>query len=439
MSREEVVRVLDSQSTRSALRELHAHLMQEAFSESQTWKVRQLDDAADVDSRNINRLAEEAQQWRNGSLHPGRASVVKRRFDREYTFSALAKVVLGNLDPPCPVSVDYLCDSFATHMRVRNEEFESAYEVFVGAVDKAMTWTKMRVSAAELLAWGFFEWCANEAGVPVAEVGLSPKIEEFPDHSINWEYQRNWLSIRWAFEPNETGSTRLIAQFTGEATKDAMADIAERLGPVLRSTAIGLGHYYGFGTWAVPAQALCVDGPLLSACLDAALSPPSKGDSIDRRIRNCVLLLAEADGLKHDGIALAITMAAVEALLGKKGTELATTLGDYVAAALEPDPPHRSAASEFVKRLYDQRSRILHGEKAEGDPSARMNARILSAGLLKAMIERRDFLRKSGYSTESPDGLLRELKTGKFIEGQLTGTSQSLSRRLWRVPADEAE
>ena len=41
--------------------------------------------------------------------------------------------------------------------------------------------------------------------------------------------------------------------------------------------------------------------------------------------------------------------------------------------------------------------------------------------LLKAIIERRSFMQKAGFDPEKPDDLLKEIKEGKYKEGQIVG------------------
>jgi len=92
---------------------------------------------------------------------------------------------------------------------------------------------------------------------------------------------------------------------------------------------------------------------LITQYLDAYYIEPTKKDSIERRIRNAVDLLVESDNQPNDAIAIALSMTAIEALLGEKGEGIATKLADNVAVLLEPDTSQRNNATEFVKDLYN--------------------------------------------------------------------------------------
>jgi hypothetical protein len=173
--------------------------------------------------------------------------------------------------------------------------------------------------------------------------------------------------------------------------------------------------------------------PLIRQYLDAYYSDSSgKKDSIDRRISNAVHLLIESDNQPNNAVGLALSIAAIEALIGEKGPEVTVKLADNVAALLEPDTSQRYNATEFVKNLYDTRSRALHGELVETESKARIDARHLAAAVLSGVISRRDFLRRSGYEPETPQDLLKDLRESRFTTGQPMGVPEFNVRELWR-------
>lgn len=172
--------------------------------------------------------------------------------------------------------------------------------------------------------------------------------------------------------------------------------------------------------------------PLIKQYLDAYYSEPTKKESIDRRIRNAVCLLIESDNQPNNAVGLALSIAAIEALIGEKGPEVTGKLADNVAALLEPDTSQRYNATEFVKDLYDTRSRALHGELVETESKARIDARHLAAAVLSGVISRRDFLRRSGYEPETPQDLLKDLRESRFTTGQPMGVPEFNVRELWR-------
>jgi hypothetical protein len=176
---------------------------------------------------------------------------------------------------------------------------------------------------------------------------------------------------------------------------------------------------------------------LIPSYVSAYWANPSKKDSVERRIRNAIHLLVEADRQEQHAIGLALSVGAMEALVGRKGEELAGLIADSVATMLEPEPQHRADAVEFAKKIYDARSQVLHGSTIEAESDRRDQARLLAAALLKAMVKRRNTLVRAGYDSETPDDLLKEIKRGKFSEGLPAGVTECSVTRLWRPKKEQ--
>ena len=151
---------------------------------------------------------------------------------------------------------------------------------------------------------------------------------------------------------------------------------------------------------------------------------------MDRRIRNAVHLLVEADAQASDAIGLSLSVTAIEALLGEHTQELTEKLALNVAVLLEPDPAKRQSAVDCVKEFYVQRSKTLHGERIESEPSIRARARHLAAAVLDQIVSRRSFRKKGGFEVETPAQLLNELREQRFAPGQ-QGIEETNARALW--------
>jgi len=172
---------------------------------------------------------------------------------------------------------------------------------------------------------------------------------------------------------------------------------------------------------------------LIRQYLDAYYSDfTRKKDSINRRIRNAVCLLIESDNQPNDAVGLALSITAIDALLGEKGQEATEKLARNVATLLEPDTNQRYNAEEFVKDLYNDRSDSLHGRAVEKETEVRTNARQLAVAVLSAVISRRDFLYRSGYKPETPQELLQDLRKMSYQPGQPLGIEQYNVCELWR-------
>jgi hypothetical protein len=169
----------------------------------------------------------------------------------------------------------------------------------------------------------------------------------------------------------------------------------------------------------------------------AALNKSSK-DPFDRRIANAVSALAESDAQRSDSIGLALCVTAIDALLGRKGAEGTKQLADFVAGFLEPTVELRRKAARYVERLYDQRSRVLHGERLNiADAKLRSQARQLAATLLYAVWTHRDCRKKIGEKPETEDQLFKHLRENFVKPGLPDGVppDELVVTELWR-PAE---
>ncbi len=200
----------------------------------------------------------------------------------------------------------------------------------------------------------------------------------------------------------------------------------------LEAMAIDMSAFPGLSPVLIEASELGKGFEFIADCLDAYFTKAPKKDSILRRIRNATRLLAQADAQEGHSVGLALSVAATEALLCRKGPDLANQFGENVAALLEPDPRFRAKAVSWAKKLYGLRSDVLHGSGFECTRGDISNARLLAAAVLKGIIERRNFLRRMGESNETPDELLSELSKDKYTPGQLTGVEDSPVKLHWR-------
>ena len=184
-------------------------------------------------------------------------------------------------------------------------------------------------------------------------------------------------------------------------------------------------------------NSLGTDFSFVPDTLAAYFAKAPRKDSILRRIRNATRLLVQADMQAETAVGLALSVAATEALLCRKGTDICNLFAENVAALLEPDPHYRDAAFAWAKRLYGLRPDVLHGSGLECAQQDIDNARLLAAAVQKAMVELRQFFHKMSGECETPDELLRELRADKYTPGQLTGVEESPIVTCWRPQSGE--
>lgn len=173
----------------------------------------------------------------------------------------------------------------------------------------------------------------------------------------------------------------------------------------------------------------------IRVCLDGYFaSPTTKKDSLDRRIRNAITLLVEADAQSNPAIGISLSVTAVEALLGSGKESISKTVSERTAILLEPELVNRVAAEDYMKHAYNDRSRALHGEKLEAEAGRREEIRKLAAGVLYSLISFREFIRRGGFNPQTPDELMQQLHDLKYVPGQPIGVPE-LQRvsSLWRT------
>ena len=182
---------------------------------------------------------------------------------------------------------------------------------------------------------------------------------------------------------------------------------------------------------------LCENAAFLSSSVNTLFARSGRKDTIPRRIGNAVRLLAEADGQSSDAIRLALSVTAIEALLGRDGAgDISKALAENVAVLLEPIAADRQRAYEFVKALYGKRSRTLHGDDVAGDQPAAVQARTLAAGCLFGVWFRNDFLQRLGDQPETPDAMLKTLAEKRWDGTRPDGAPDLPAvQKLWRVTA----
>ena len=252
----------------------------------------------------------------------------------------------------------------------------------------------------------------------------------------------------------------LLARIEGRISEVALKEIVTSIRPALLSVirCISFLHPTGSHEHISPHKIICSPGfqkhfmeseqnvslpvienkktlqdqkVFIQKCIDCYYISPSKKDTFDRRIQNAVHLLTESDKQSSDAIGLALSIAAIEALLGQNEPELSLKLAERVAALLEPDLSMRGVAEEFTKKIYSNRSRTLHGEQIQSERSIRQQSRHLAAGVLFAIISRQNLLKSSGFDLDTPDKLIKALSDAKYEGNLMVGVDERNVRALW--------
>ena len=452
-SARQVFDLFDRSKTREALRGVHEHIMAHVIGVA-------YDDPADYESPECawdEESKHEASGIETGRLSPARSEVV--RFHFRYLFeneiqAALTQHVIDKMERPAVIDVADLVRQFFADMRVLPEDFDSAYSRFMGNLDHCVLILRSTRPFPMCEVPRFEVFDESEDSDSNVLIGEEVVLEEARPASAGgpiWEKggvvveflgeAPATLDVGIGISPDPWHEAKcLYAKVSGAMSESACARLGAEMSLVLPSVFRSVSLLLPKRLSDRPTSNL----PWLTAdflhkhlgfarsCLGSYYATPSRKDSFDRRIHNAVHLLSEADTQAQNAIALALCVAAIEALLGEKGADVTSRLADHIAALLEPEPDERANAVDFFRDLYRIRCDVLHGRRIEGDIKARENARFLAAGVLSAIIARRVFLKRAGFQPEAPSDLFKELTRAKFQEGQAAGVGESNVRRIWR-------
>ena len=173
--------------------------------------------------------------------------------------------------------------------------------------------------------------------------------------------------------------------------------------------------------------------PFITYCLDSLSRSDGKKDTMDRRLGNAVKYLIAADNPNFGSVQLSLAVTAIEALLGEKGQDISHTLADRVMALLEPDQSLRPKAHDFMKKLYNERSKSLHGSRIEDSDSAKA-ARKLAACCLYGLWVGNGYKRRMEGSMYSPESLFDELDDSSKSAKRLDYFPEiPMARGLWHT------
>lgn len=124
-------------------------------------------------------------------------------------------------------------------------------------------------------------------------------------------------------------------------------------------------------------------------CIELWLQPPSKNDQLQRRLRTAIGLMTQAIKAEHEAVALALWCAAIEAMVVRKGSDtgISESFASNTTTLLLPAAELRLPAMKQVKKLYNARSDLIHGNTIEESPQLCRDARNLAAGVFRAMMQ----------------------------------------------------
>jgi hypothetical protein len=137
----------------------------------------------------------------------------------------------------------------------------------------------------------------------------------------------------------------------------------------------------------LPIAFLAEDGGrVISACLTASCQRPATGeDELLERLHNAVVLLAQADKVAFDPVALSLSFAAIEALVCEEELPVTRQIKKHVSTLLVQSAEDRKLKERTLDKLYRIRCDVLHGRKVNALPGAFETVRTIAAAVIRAV------------------------------------------------------
>ncbi|MFC1782903.1 hypothetical protein ACFL02_04890 [Planctomycetota bacterium] len=367
--------------------------------------------------------------------------------DSEYIFGEIVE----KLQPPAIVTVDELNDAFEVYLKAHDEriysEFDILYEYFldyvrhrllsdrhsppielcnlVGVPDKeeelylnVIGNLKQKLEQSLISGNQPEPTDASDHDDEVNEIDMDSKkcrlleVNDIVLYVDGIESKKIHRGISLQYAPRK--SHKLLASVRGKMSPVAFSNFTDKLCKATRSIFYSVlliqERPESYPPTTIRYEELLKYLPFITGCLEVWIkSDYKRGDSLNRRFSNALKLLTASDNQEEKAVQVSLSVAAIDALLGKQEQEMAKSLADRVMALLEPDPSLRPKAYDFMKNLYGKRSKTLHGSRIE-DSGYVEQTRILAACCLYSLWVGNGFKRRMDEGkTYSPDSLFEEL------------------------------
>ncbi len=340
--------------------------------------------------------------------------------------------VIDQLGTPCPIDMGDLIECAREQLFAPAGDFDSTYARFVSSVcsripsfrdrrERCLIDTRTGLLQGEIHFTKLLEWNSGEvvigADLPIPWDEYTPPYFEQPSELSgfrSFQYSQIVCDIvfqcsahalerfRVEIEPL-TRSAFLSARYAQlvpgapEAPADEVRAITSRL--------------YGFVTWLI--------GSFYTR-------PPKKGDAIPgKRVRNAMFLLMAGDGADNYAIGISLFYSALEALVCNKPAGIADELSSHVATLLQPDRHAREDVIRAVKRGYNDRSRLLHGERIEVERERAFEARVIASGVLYAMWEWYECMTRLDPENATAEQFIGQLRSASVSGSTMTGVTMT--------------
>ncbi|HYE19743.1 MAG TPA: hypothetical protein VEA69_14935 [Tepidisphaeraceae bacterium] len=335
---------------------------------------------------------------------------------------------------PLPFSAAQLAHRLQRHV-MPADEFEDGLYDFAESTDRRLDRLRFRSSP--------FAVAVVEGPCPLPDSGRTVWDRGRINLRLDMVESRTTWRLSKSGDPAKRVTSRVMARFSGPVSPRSgrrAASEARSLLTVLYACVADIERpgETTVGASGLPrlrAADLVAHRGFVRKAIDMFATPGAGRDTVHGRLRNAIVLMAEANKQPHPALGLGLFCSALEALVGRGADSISKTLSESLATLLEPDPNYRQAAIELVRELYNLRSKTLHGERVEAPPVERSKARALCAHALRAVMEWQEFVRRTQGDTPDAPALFREIESARIGGKRIAHDYTAPVRRLWGAPA----
>lgn len=416
-----VLRLLDNPATKNAIRREHGLLFASLFGESEL--VRDIDEKVQA-----------------AHLHVGFGDCLELACaDNGPLGKLINERVISRIPLPRIVSCEDIAQQMRNALHIAPRHFEVGYQIFLGNVDRQVL--KGNESIPFAICQAIIEKYSVDEDHNLVREDLLPQWYDRDLNMMLWS--KNEIIVQLVVDhttvdvnsakPGRTRGPLISAKVTGIMSDGVCQAISRQLRQtvptIIRSITTA---QVTDGLAQIDRKSLEESLPVIQICIESLLGTTSK-NTIRRRVRNAILLLAEVDQQLNDAVALALAMAAIEALICEKDDDITEALSEITAAILEPEAKVRPRAERFMRRLYGRRSDILHGRSIAAEHLHRLNARFLAGCTLRAVLERITFRNRyeESKSEESFEAFREAVKNARDNLRRVDYVTDSPARSLW--------
>lgn len=280
---------------------------------------------------------------------------------------------------PC-VTLDELLESVVEHLviteiqdNLRNRGASSsaqsqrdAWERLAISLERRTSWQRYEQDAVEVGAvWAQCLWSSPLRFKLADEVSLVLFVESH--HVAGTTNHKAWLGLEGHFSPVATKALLTVA-----------GCLCRVLMPVLLTS-------------PPPGRKLTKQNVVrrletLEQLLKTFFSSPTKKQRLEQTIQNALVMITEAASQSRSAVGMALYVVAIETMLTTGRSGLADQVSSRASVLFARSPGERSRVIAGMKRLYDLRSRVLHGDAIDIDEEHSQAARTVAIALLRAVL-----------------------------------------------------